>query len=110
MTTAPTFGQMIHRLGLEAPVLSPDASGGSDVAYALIAEVWGEVRSIAGDEALGDDRLTARVTHVVSIRHRADIGPDHRFSFGTRKLHIRSVVLRGGRHRYLDCRCQEIVT
>jgi SPP1 family predicted phage head-tail adaptor len=110
VTDAPTFGRMIHRLGLEAPIIVPDTSGGAEVSYALIADVWGEVRPVTGDEGQNQDRLSAELSHVVSIRYRADVSPDYRFAFGTKKLHIRAVILRDGRHRYLDCRCQEIVT
>lgn len=104
------FSRFVHRLQLEAPVRTPDASGGADVRFALVAEVWGEVRSISGDERLDADRLSGRATHIVAIRYRDGLSPDQRFRFGSRVLAIRSVVDRDCRRRHLDCRCEEIVT
>lgn len=104
------FSSYVHRIQLEAPIRTPDDGGGASLAYALVAEVWGEVRNVSGDETFEDGRLSGRITHVVSIRHRDGVSPDQRLRIGPRMLAIRSVLDRDGRRRHLECRCEEIVT
>lgn len=106
----PPYEAFIHRFALEAPVRTPEPSGGAEVTHALIAEVWGDLRTIDGSERLDEDRLVGTVTHRISIRYRDDLTPDHRFRLGPRRFEIIAILDRDGRRRYLECRCREIVT
>jgi SPP1 family predicted phage head-tail adaptor len=103
------FSRFVHRFQLEAPVRQPEPSGGAEVAYAVVAEVWGELRAVSGGEQADADRLAADVGHVIAIRHRDGLTSDHRFRLGQRVFAIRAVLDRDGRRRFLECRCEEVV-
>lgn len=104
------FCRFIHRILLESPSETPDGFGGSMTTWALVAEVWGELRALFGNEVFDDDRKSATSTHLVVIRWREGLTPDHRFRFGGRTFQIRSILDRGGRKRFLECRCEEVNT
>ena len=106
----PTIGDLAHRLALEVPVRSPDGAGGASLVYALAAEVWAEIRPLAGAERDDAGRLAGRVTHAIWIRHRDGLSPDHRFRLGSRCFEIRAILNHDGRNRFLECRCEEFVT
>jgi SPP1 family predicted phage head-tail adaptor len=107
---SPAIGDLIHRFGLEAPVRTPDGAGGATLAWALVADVWGSLTATSGDERLNADRLSGRVTHTIAIRHRPGLTPDYRLTLGARRFTIHAILDRDGRHRFLECRCEEIVT
>ena len=106
----PTIGQLIHQVALLAPVSTPDGSGGAAIAYALEAEVWADIRTNAGQSRLTADRFSGNLTHSIWIRWRPGLTPDHRFRHGHRTFLIRSVLDHDGRHRFLECSCEEFVT
>ena len=106
----PTIGELIHRFQLLAPVRTPDGAGGATVTFALISEVWGDLRARAGAERLDADRLGGRVTHAIWLRYRDGLTPDCRLMLGTRRFEIRSVLNHNGRQRFLECHCEEFVT
>lgn len=106
----PTIGDLIHRLSLEAPVRTSDGAGGVIRTFALVAEVWGDIRAQSGHERQDADRLGAHVSLAIWIRHRDGLSPDHRFRLGQRIFEIRSVIDHNGRNRFLECHCEEFVT
>jgi SPP1 family predicted phage head-tail adaptor len=106
----PTIGDMRQRLALEAPVRTPDGSGGATRTFSAVADVWADVRTLGGHENLDSDRLGSRITHTVWIRYRDGLKPDQRFRLGARIFEIRSVIDHDGRRRFLECHCEEIVT
>ena len=104
--SAPPIGALRERLTLETPVRSDDGGGGATVTWTAVADVWGAVRPITGDERLRADAVTGRVTHQVWIRYRADVVPAMRFVAGARILDI-VAVLGGSRRDRLQCLCEE---
>ena len=74
------------------PSRTADGGGGAIVTWEPVAELWAAVRPISGDERLRHDAVTARVTHEVWIRHRADVVPAMRFVAGPRILDIVAVL------------------
>ena len=100
------IGALRDRLTLEAPIRSDDGGGGAVVTWTTIANLWGAVRPITGDERLRADAVTGRVTHQVWIRHRADVTPAMRIRDGARILDIVAVLDCGRRDR-LHCLCEE---
>lgn len=108
--SAPPIGRLRDRLSLEMPVRSDDGGGGATVVWVPVADVWGAVRPITGEERLRADAVTGRVTHQVWIRHRADVVPAMRFCSGERILDIVAVLDAGSdssRRDRLCCLCEE---
>jgi SPP1 family predicted phage head-tail adaptor len=100
---------MHHRLALQAPLASDDGGGGVTRTWALVAEVWGAVRPVSGNESVEADGVGGRVSHEIWIRHRAGVVPEMRFALGARIFEIRAVIDSGERHRFLRCLVEERV-
>jgi SPP1 family predicted phage head-tail adaptor len=107
---APSLGDLTHQLRLEAPIRTPDDAGGATLTWALIGVVYADIRSLTGTEQLAADRLTGQVTHAIWLRYRDGLTPSHRLMFGPRRFDIRAVLDHTGRRRFLECRCEEVVT
>lgn len=108
--STPAIGALRDRLTLETPVRSDDGGGGAAVTWTAVADLWGAVRPITGDERLRADAVTGRVTHQVWIRHRDDVVPAMRFRAGARILDIVAVLdarSDSGRRGRLQCLCEE---
>lgn len=106
----PTIGDLVHRFSLEAPVRTPDGAGGALRSFALVSEVWGDLRALGGSERLGADRLEGRITHAIWLRYRDGLTPDFRLRLGNRIFEIRAIINHDGRQRFLECHCEEFVT
>jgi SPP1 family predicted phage head-tail adaptor len=104
--SAPSIGALRDRLTLESPSRADDGGGGATVTWTVVADVWGAVRPITGDERLSADAVTGRVTHQVWIRYRGDVVPAMRLRSGARILDI-VAVLDGTRRDRLQCLCEE---
>ena len=100
------IGALRERLTLQSPSRTADGGGGAIVTWEPVVELWAAVRPISGDERLRHDAVTARVTHEVWIRHRADVVPAMRFVAGPRILDIVAVLASPRRDR-LQCLCEE---
>jgi SPP1 family predicted phage head-tail adaptor len=108
--SGPRLSDFTHRARIEAPAASADDAGGATLTWTLVAEVYVGFRASSGSERLDADRLSGRVTHTISLRHRSWLTPAHRFVMANRIFDIRAVLDREGRRRFLECHCEEIVT
>ena len=104
-----SIGALSNRFALEAPMRTDDGGGGASVAWALVAEVWGALKPLGGDEQVAADGLHGRVRHEIWIRHRDGVLPEMRFVLGSRVFDIRAVKEEGGRRRFLKCLVEERV-
>ena len=101
-----TRNNMRHRLVLQEAVASPDG-GGNIVTWTDVAEIWAAIAPVSGGEGVEADGLQGRITHVIDVRHRADITPRHRFRMGARSFDIRAVIDADEAHRFLRCHVEE---
>lgn len=81
-------GQLSSRVALERPVRTSDGSGGATVDWAEVATLWAAIEPVAAGEAFAADRLATRVTHRITIRHRADVEGGMRIVHRGRVLRI----------------------
>lgn len=102
-----SIGDLRHRLALQAPLETADGGGGVMRSWGLVAELWGAVRPISGNETVEADGLKGRVSHEIWIRYRTGVAPEMRFAFGARVFEIRAVLDVGERHRFLRCLAEE---
>ena len=102
-----TIGDLRHRLALQSALETPDGGGGVTRAWAFVAEVWGAVHPLGGDESVEADGLKGRVSHEIWIRFRSGVTPEMRFALGARVFEIRAVMDAGERHRFLRCLAEE---
>ena len=106
MTGVPV-GALRRRMMLETATRTPDGGGGAALTWAAVASVWAAVLPAAGREAMTAGRISGRVSHVVWLRYRADIGPAMRLRAGSRVLEILAVIDAGDRRTWLRCLCEE---
>ena len=104
-----SIGDLRSRLCIEAPVADPDGGGGVTRTWALVAEVWGAIRPVSGNETFAADGVSGRVSHEIWIRHRTGVSPEMRVSYGARIFEIRAAMDWGERHRFLRCLVEERV-
>ena len=100
-------GALRTRLMLQAPADVPDDTGAYARNWTSIATLWGRVVSRDGHQQFEADAIEVAITHLVTIRARADVANGMRFVLGTRALLIRAVTDPDGRGRHLLCRCEE---
>lgn len=100
-------GSLRHRVTIELPVETPDGQGGQTVIWSPLATVWAEIRPLKSGETVNAHQMQARTTHVIRVRHRADILPTMRVMFKTRNFAIHGVLDDGERRRYLYLFCEE---
>ena len=103
----PAIGRLRRRLTIQAESPSADGLGGQARAWTDVATVWARVVPLSGSEQLHGMQLEARISHRITIRHRADVTARHRLRLGGRVFNIRAAVDREERGRWLELLCEE---
>jgi SPP1 family predicted phage head-tail adaptor len=85
-------GALRRRLTLEAPVETPDGSGGVIRSFAALGSVWADVTSLSLDEQVRADRNGPRIDHHLVVRRRAGLVAGHRLVGDGRILRIVAVA------------------
>ena len=71
--SAISAGQLNHRIRIQQPTTVKDALGAPTQVWADVATVWADIQPISGREARIADRVSAEVTHQITVRHRPDL-------------------------------------
>lgn len=101
------IGSLRHRVTIERPERNVQDGGGASIDWITICTAFARIDSISGREIQFADGLAGRVSHKVLLRYRADILPEMRIVFGSRRLDIRSVLDVDARRSWLQCLCEE---
>jgi SPP1 family predicted phage head-tail adaptor len=102
------IGAYRRRLGLQAPVLTPDDAGGSTTSFATVASLWANLRWLSGDERWRADRTEQAGRYEITIRWRAGLDAGMRFTMSGRVFGILSVGDPLGNRTRLVCIAEEI--
>lgn len=94
-------GWLRHRVVIEAPVIAPDGAGGGTLAWETLAAVWALVEPVAGTERVVAGHLAGVVTHVVTMRFRADVTGGMRVVYRGRSYRVLVASDPDERRRYL---------
>jgi SPP1 family predicted phage head-tail adaptor len=100
------IGKLRHRLTIEQQTPSADGGGGTVTVWDELAEVWGAVEAVSGRERIEAGRTSGQVSHLITIRHRDDLGPAMRFRREAEIFEILAVLDKDGRGRFLQCHCE----
>jgi SPP1 family predicted phage head-tail adaptor len=104
------IGRLRHRITIQQPTVTRNDRGAEVLAWATLATVWAEVRSISGrEQVINNNQEIAATSHQVIIRHRADVTPKMRIQWEGRTFGIESLVDSDNRQRSLTLACQELV-
>ncbi|WP_170984395.1 phage head closure protein [Rhodoligotrophos defluvii] len=104
------IGKLRHRLRLERPVRVSDGTGGAEVTWQPVAAVWAAVEPVRFENGVKAEKISAAVTHRITIRYRDDVSTDMRLIAGTRIFEIDSVRDDAERRRHLTCLVRERLT
>ncbi len=93
MTAVPA-GMLIHRLAFERATTTVDGLGAPTRAWVPVKTVWGSITPIAARHLVIAQRLSAEITHQITVRYQALLSdlrdlPSYRASHGGRifKIH-----------------------
>lgn len=99
-------GWLRHRVVIEAPAVTPDGAGGGTVTWETLAAVWALVEPVAGAERIVAGRQTGVVTHIVTIRFRADVAGGTRILYRGRAFRVLVAYDPDERRRYLTLKTE----
>ncbi len=95
------------RLCLEAQQRIPDGGGGAKPHWRPVASVWGAIRPVAEKTILRAEKLSATVTHRITLRYRHDLRAGMRFTQGRRVFTIEVLFDPDEKTRKLVCLVRE---
>lgn len=102
-------GCMRHRVSVQTLSEARAADGGVTESWSTTHLAYADIQPIRGREFFNAEAVNSDVTHKVTIRYRAGITPKMRLLFGTRELHITSVINVNERNDCLELMCKEVV-
>ena len=102
-----SVGKMRYRVKLQSPTNTTDAGGGISQVWALVANMWADIKPVTGTESFRQGQVQESTTHEVIIRYRSDIYTKYRILFGTRAFNIKHIKNVEERNRYLILTCVE---
>ncbi|WP_187970198.1 phage head closure protein [Aquibium microcysteis] len=100
-------GRLRRLLTLEAMTPVPDGAGGFTQSWTALATVHAALEPVAAAPRFGADQSLPIVTHVVTLRARADMRSGMRFAAGDRRFSIETVHDPDETGRFLICRVRE---
>ena len=101
------IGQLRTRLGLYAPVETPDDQGGAKVTWAFQRLLWGAIQPRSLTETRENGRLAVTQSYRVTIRYRPDFPERARLMWGQRILRVIAVSDPDTRGERLHLMCEE---
>jgi SPP1 family predicted phage head-tail adaptor len=101
-------GQLRQRVTIQQATTTTNARGARVPGWADVATVWADVRTPTGRERTANEATVATISHVVTLRYRADLTAAHRIKWGDRVLSLLATPDPDNRRRTLVCQCQEI--
>lgn len=99
--------QLRHLLRIEKPVPGNDLDGVPEDAWKLVAEVWGKIRPLRGNEYEQSQQMQSSVTHMITTWYRLGADNTMRLVHGKRIFNVESVINVDERNFWLEWRCAE---
>jgi SPP1 family predicted phage head-tail adaptor len=93
-------GQLRDRITIKRETNTPDGTGGYDRSWSTVAEVWANIVSMNGREAVLGQVLQGISTFQITVRHRTDIEPAMQILWGTRELNVQSAEDKAGTRQW----------
>jgi SPP1 family predicted phage head-tail adaptor len=95
-------GRMDRLIRIETLTVGKDAQGGETRTWALLAEVWAEVKPLSGTERLLAAQVTAQALLKFRIRYRDDFDETARIVYEDRNYDIDPPLAEIGRREGLE--------
>jgi SPP1 family predicted phage head-tail adaptor len=102
-------GQLRHRIEIQRPSVTRDATGAEIKAWSALVALWAHVQTLNGSERILQTQANATLTHTIVIRNYAGISPVMRVRWDGRLFEIHSVVA-DERDQQMTLLCTELVS
>lgn len=100
-------GSLNRRLTLDAPVETPDGSGGAVRTYEVVTTLWASVMPVGAQFAIDGAQAGATVTHRIVIRSGPVLTTRHRLRESGRVFQIVAFRDADGCGRFIEIAAQE---
>jgi len=101
-------GRLRHRVLLQSVSEGRDTAGAIVETWSDIAEVWGSVEPLRGDEFFESQRVDAELTYRIRIRYRPGLKSKDRVLYDSRTFDIRRVININERRAETHLMCREL--
>jgi len=101
-------GRLRHRVTVQTPTGSASAFGEITNAWSDVATVWAAVEPTNSTERMENEQAKTFTSHRVLMRHRSDVSTTERVKFGSRYLHVNSVINPNEQDQMLELLCTEV--
>lgn len=105
-------GKLRHRVSIEAPVTTPNSSGGQNVnAWLPIpgGQVWADVQPLSSREIYQNGVMSQSSSHTVTIRYLVGVHAGCRILHDGRRFLVSGVKLDERFNEFLEITCEEIL-
>ncbi len=68
--TAVASGALRHRVTIQRPSTTKDRLGGPTRTWIPVATLWADIQPLSGREAVIANRLSAQITHQITVRYQ----------------------------------------
>jgi len=105
-------GSLRHRLALQSQTDGTPDTGGDWVgsAWTTVATVFAAIEPVNSAEAFAQGKVSADVTHKITIRNRTDVRPTWRGTYDSRVFEFVSVTRREERALALEIMARELIS
>ena len=100
-------GELRTPLTLQAPTATPDGAGGHGLEWNAVATVFARLEPVAASSRWGGSQAAETVTHLITLRMRADVESGMRLVADGRIFTIVTAHDPDESGRYLVCRTTE---
>ena len=108
-------GRLTHRVTVQENTTTRDQYGQLADSWDTVEVVYANVRPLRAAEVLSAGASTSKVSHIVTMRHRTDLGSGdtkmlarYRLSYDSRTFAVRGVIDIDERHRWLEVMAEEV--
>lgn len=101
-------GKFKHRVTLQAPATGQDAAGQPLTGWVDVAQLWADIRSTGGLEAIKAGAITSVVHTSVRLRWRTGLNAGMRVLHGVTVYSVLSVLPDQAGRQFVDLVCQEV--
>lgn len=101
-------GQLRHRVTFQEKNVTLNSYNEEVITWDDVDTVWAQVEDLSGREFLESKRVAAEVTTRIRIRHRSDIVPEMRATWGAVIYDIQAVIDPTGHQRELEVMCTKV--
>ena len=104
----PQAGRYRHRVTIQEPVYTKDASHAPQKTWDDVATVWASVWPLRGREFYAAKSVNSEVETTIRMRYHSDVRNDWRIVHGNNTYVILAVLNLQGRNIELELMCKEV--